>query len=85
MSQKFGWAIGTALTGWLLAFFGFEANAVQSAETIDGIKMFLSILPAVGTALSVLFICMYPLTEKKMTEITSQLEAKRNELGVVKE
>lgn len=85
MSQKFGWAIGTALTGWLLAFFGFEANAVQSAETIDGIKMFLSILPAVGTALSVLFICMYPLTEKKMTEITSQLEAKRNELGAVKE
>ena len=28
MSQKFGWAIGTALTGWLLSYFGFEANAV---------------------------------------------------------
>ena len=30
MSQKFGWAIGTAVTGWLLGFFGFQANAVQS-------------------------------------------------------
>ena len=30
MSQKFGWAIGTAITGWLLGFFGFQANAVQS-------------------------------------------------------
>ena len=29
MSQKFGWAIGSAVTGWLLAFYGFEANAVQ--------------------------------------------------------
>ncbi|MFV0587749.1 MFS transporter [Bacteroides reticulotermitis] len=77
MSQKFGWAIGSALTGWLLAFFGFEANAVQSEETIHGIKMFLSWLPAVGTVLSVIFISMYPLSEKKMKEITAQLNAKR--------
>ena len=37
MSQKFGWAIGTAVTGWLLGFFGFQANAVQSEEEISGI------------------------------------------------
>lgn len=77
MSQKIGWAIGTALTGWLLSYFGFEANKVQSAETISGIKMFLSILPAVGTVLSVVFIYFYPLTEKKLTEITLQLNSKR--------
>lgn len=69
MSQKFGWAIGTAITGWLLGFFGFQANAVQSEEAISGIKMFLSFLPAVGTILSVVFISMYPLTEKKMKDI----------------
>ena len=28
MSQKFGWAFGTAITGWMLAQFGFQANAV---------------------------------------------------------
>ncbi len=77
MSQKFGWAIGSAITGWLLAYFGFQANAVQSEEAINGIKMFLSILPAVGTVLSVLFISLYPLSEKKMKEITSELETKR--------
>ncbi|WP_071147090.1 MFS transporter [Bacteroides ihuae] len=77
MSQKFGWAIGSALTGWLLAYFGFKANVVQSEETIHGIKMFLSFLPAVGTALSVIFISMYPLSEKKMKVITAELEAKR--------
>lgn len=78
MSQKFGWAIGTAVTGWLLAFFGFRANAVQSAEAINGIKLFLSLLPAAGTALSVVFISLYPLTEKKMAKITEELEEKRN-------
>jgi len=77
MSQKFGWAIGTAITGWLLAFFGFEANAVQSEEAIGGIKMFMSLLPAVGTLLSVLFIALYPLSEKKMVLISRELEEKR--------
>lgn len=77
MSQKFGWAIGSALTGWLLAYFGFRANEVQSVEAIHGIKMFLSWLPAVGTVLSVVFISMYPLSEKKMREVTSELEKRR--------
>ena len=91
MSQKFGWAIGTAITGWLLpflgisdpfpqnTFFGFQANTVQSEETISGIKMFLSFLPAVGTILSVVFIAFYPLSETKMKEITATLETKRKE------
>lgn len=77
MSQKFGWAIGTAITGWLLGYFGFEANAVQSEETINGLRMFLSFLPAIGTVLSIVFIIFYPLTEDKMHQITNELEAKR--------
>jgi len=77
MSQKFGWAIGSAVTGWLLAYFGFRANAVQNEQAIQGIKMFLSFLPAVGTVLSVTFISLYPLSEKKMKEITEELEERR--------
>lgn len=77
MSQKFGWAIGSAITGWLLAFYGFEANAVQSKEAIHGIRMFLSWLPAMGTVLSVIFISLYPLSEKEMSKVTNQLNDKR--------
>ena len=77
MSQKFGWAIGSAVTGWLLHYFGFRANEVQSAEAIHGIKMFLSFLPAVGTALSVFFISLYPLSERRMRSIMVELENKR--------
>ena len=78
MSQKFGWAIGSAITGWLLSYFGFQANMVQSQATLHGIKLFLSFLPAIGTVLSIIFINMYPLSEKKMEEITINLKQKRN-------
>ena len=77
MSQKMGWAIGSALTGWLLAYYGFQANMEQSPETIQGIKMFMSFFPAAGTFLSVVFISLYPLGENKMKKISSILQHKR--------
>ncbi|PID69117.1 MAG: MFS transporter [Flavobacteriales bacterium] len=77
MSQKFGWAFGSALTGWLLAFYGFEANTTQNTETIKGIKMFMSFLPAVGTLLSVIFISLYSLNEEKMKNIIEKLNVRR--------
>ena len=76
MSQKFGWAIGSAVTGWLLGYFGFQANVVQNDQAINGIRMFLSFLPAIGTLLSILFISMYPLSERRMKEIIGELEQK---------
>ena len=78
MSQKLGWAIGSALTGWLLAYFGFQANTAQNPETIQGIKMFMSLLPAIGTVLSVILISFYPLSEKKMRKISIALERRRD-------
>lgn len=39
---------------------------MQGEEAIHGIRMFLSWLPAMGTVLSVIFISLYPLSEKEM-------------------
>lgn len=77
MSQKLGWAIGTAITGWLLSFFGFRANALQTEEAILGIKLFLSILPAVAALISIIFISLYPLGENKMKAVMEELKLKR--------
>ncbi|MBK7215355.1 MAG: MFS transporter [Bacteroidales bacterium] len=77
MSQKFGWTLGGALTGWLLGYYGFKANMEQSGNALTGIRMMLSVLPAIGTVLSVIFISFYPLSEKKMAVITGELAAKR--------
>jgi GPH family glycoside/pentoside/hexuronide:cation symporter len=77
MSQKFGWTIGGALTGWLLGYYGFKANAEQTGFALNGIRLMLSFLPAIGTVLSIAFIAIYPLNEKKMSEISSELAARR--------
>jgi len=78
MSQKFGWTIGGAATGWLLAFYGFQANIEQTAVTQNGIQLMLSILPAAAAVISVIFILFYPLTENKLQLIEQDLTEKRN-------
>lgn len=77
MSQKLGWTIGGASTGWLLAFYGFKANIEQTVLTQNGIQLMMSILPAGAAVLSVLFILFYPLTEKKLQLIEQDLNEKR--------
>lgn len=79
MSQKFGWTIGGALTGWLLGFYGFHANVLQTEAAQNGIRMMLSFFPAIGTLLGVLFMFIYPLNETKMKTITTDLSQLRQE------
>ncbi|SHJ65022.1 MFS transporter [Aquimarina spongiae] len=78
MSQKLGWTLGGALTGWLLAYYGFEANAVQSEEAKTGIRMMLSFAPAIGALLSALFIYFYKLDDALIFDINKELTERRN-------
>ncbi|HIB8180116.1 MFS transporter [Elizabethkingia anophelis] len=78
MSQKLGWAIGGWASGSLLAFFGFQANVLQTTFAQTGIKLMLSLLPATAAIISMLFILFYPLHEKQMKIIEQDLEQKRN-------
>ena len=78
MSQKFGWALGTAVTGWLLSAFGYNSVLVnQSARALNGIRLMMSWLPAAGCVIAIVAIFFYPLGDKKMQEVTSQLNALR--------
>ncbi|MBO9584105.1 MAG: MFS transporter [Flavobacterium sp.] len=78
MSQKFGWTIGGAGAGWLLGYYGFQANVEQTATAQNGIQLMLSILPAIAAAISVAFILFYPLSEEKLQIIEQDLNEKRN-------
>lgn len=80
MSQKLGWAFGSALTGWLLGYFGFQANIIQSDDTLNGIRMFLSFFPAIGALLSAIFVLFYPLDEARVIIISESLSVKRNQI-----
>ena len=77
MSQKFGWTLGGAFAGWLLGFYGFQANVVQNAGTQNGIRMMVSIYPAIGALVSGLFMLIYPLKEKFLNNIEAELAARR--------
>lgn len=77
MSQKLGWTLGGALTGWMLSIYGFEANVVQSATTQTGMKMMMSFIPAVGALLSVIFIIFYKLDDAFMINISDELSERR--------
>ncbi len=79
MSQKFGWTIGGAGAGWLLGYYGFQANVEQTATAQNGIQLMLSILPAIAAAISVAFIAFYPLSEEKLQIIEQDLNQKRDQ------
>lgn len=50
-AMKIGWTIGPAIGFWMLEYtFGFVANVDQSPETIEGMKLLMSLIPA-GIAL----------------------------------
>jgi GPH family glycoside/pentoside/hexuronide:cation symporter len=78
MSQKMGWTLGGALTGWLLAFYGFKANTVQTAESLNGIRMMLSFFPAAGALLSAALIFRYKLSDEFMSNINKELSERRS-------
>jgi GPH family glycoside/pentoside/hexuronide:cation symporter len=84
MSQKLGWTLGGAVTGWLLALWGFEANTVQSEEAQTGIRMMLSFIPAAGALLSASFIIFYKLSDSFMMEVSEDLTKRREKDAVQK-
>ncbi len=77
---KLGLTLGGAIVGWILAYYGFEANQVQTPETMDGIVLLLSIYPAIFGILGGILMIFYPLTNKLMIKIEEDLIARRVEL-----
>jgi glycoside/pentoside/hexuronide:cation symporter, GPH family len=68
-SMKIGWSIGPAISLWLLSIFGFVANVEQTPETIQGLRMIMTFIPAgvaVLAACAVLFYKIDANTEKEM-------------------
>ena len=79
MSQKLGWTLGGAITGWLLGYYGFQANVVQTSNAQEGIRLIMSIFPACGALVAALVIFFYPLNQKKMNEIEVDLNKLRGQ------
>lgn len=71
---KLGVAIGGALTGWGLAFYGYQAGVEQqSAEAIRGVLILFTVLPAIFYLITAISIRYYRLTEERMNVIVTDL------------
>ena len=77
MSQKFGWTIGGAISGYLLAGFGFEPNVEQTSEALLGIRLMISVIAGLGALISFGFMRVYKLDEKFMQKVKMELNANR--------
>ncbi len=77
MAQKFGWTIGGALAGWLLAMFGFKANVEQTSESVYGIVLMMSLIPAAGSLIAAVMMYFYKLDDKTMKQIEKDLNERR--------
>lgn len=79
MAQKFGAAFGSAIVLWVLMAFGYDnaKGAVQTEEALATIRALISWIPAIGSLAGLAIMAFYPLTDKKMKEVRTQLEQRR--------
>lgn len=76
-SQKSGWALGSAVGGWFLAWYGYEANVPQGPETVDGIRQLMSFVPAGIGLLSAAATLLYGITPAVARQMSRELDARR--------
>jgi GPH family glycoside/pentoside/hexuronide:cation symporter len=76
-AQKFGWAIGGAGTGWLLAYFDYVPNVAQSPRTINGILLMMSVIPSFGALIAIAALWFYDLDENTVKTMGTELKERR--------
>lgn len=75
---KLGVAIGGALAGWLLAYYGYQSDIEQSDITKDGILLSFTLYPAIGSLLVAWVMRWYILDNKKVEQIHNELNLSSN-------
>ena len=77
MSQKLGLMAGGVLPLYILGTYGFEANAEQTARSLEGIRLMISVFPGITAGLSGALLLLYKLTDNYMLGITNELSLRR--------
>jgi GPH family glycoside/pentoside/hexuronide:cation symporter len=77
---KLGMALGGAILGWLLAYYGYQQQAeVQTPKAIKGIVLVFTVIPAIGHLLVMFLISRYKLDDKRFAEIRAELDRRSAE------
>ena len=76
---KAGLGVGGAIGGYLLSAYGYVPNAVQSAGVLSGIRLMMSLFPALGFALCVVCLLCYRIDRKLELQLADELALRRLE------
>ncbi len=76
---KTGLSLGGAIAGWLLSAYGYRANMAQTAEALTGIRMTISIYPALFFGLIVVCLGFYRINKKLNIQIQDELAERRKQ------
>ena len=77
---KLGIALAGTFQAWVLDKYGFVANVAQSPPALNGIKLLMSIFPAIAGIIGVALMVFYPLNNKMMVQIEKDLTARRKSI-----
>jgi GPH family glycoside/pentoside/hexuronide:cation symporter len=78
-AQKAGGAVGGWLTGMLLTWFGYVANADQTPESLFGILLLMSVIPGILGILAAFAVLFYRLDDRFMKQVEHDLQKRRQE------
>lgn len=66
------------LSGYMLQWSGFNAEVeVQPESVITNMRLLYMLVPMAFVGLAAVLVCFYPLTEKRIFELQTELRASR--------
>ena len=74
---KGGLSLGGAIAGWLLSAYGYRANVAQTAESLLGIRMTVSVYPSIFFLIVIVCLLCYPINKKLNLQIQDELAERR--------
>lgn len=78
---KAGVGLGGALTGWLLAAYGYVPNVAQSAQALLGIRLCATIYSAIPFILGLVCLVLYPISKELNLRIADELAERRKKFA----
>ena len=74
---KMGVAVGGFLGLYILGQYGYNKDLPITPETIEGIRLLFSIIPAGFILVCGVILCFYPINDKLLTKIEMDLKERK--------
>jgi len=78
---KTGLSLGGAIAGWLLAVYGYQANVAQTERALLGIRMMISVYPALFFVVVVICLVRYRIGKTLNIQIQDELAERRKQFA----